>query len=161
MQHIKYYMLLALAIIATSSASAVDLTTQGLYRYQFKTHQNAGGVEATYSTNLFGDMLGQTSASLSQGVAVENKHSDVLGLTSLGFRQNLDRLTVFGLQPYIEGKGSLVYGQGQQPQWFVSPVVGEEYKLGNANLFASVGYDFGMTSRTDSLTARLGVRFTF
>ena len=146
------------ALIAT--ASAVDFSANGLYDYKFDNHRNAGGVEFNAYTNLFVDPIGQTSLGLSQGYELNDK-SNSIGLTSLALRQDINKLTFFGLAPYAEGRVTLAYGQGQKPTWTVAPTFGEKFTIKNVDLFASVGYGFGLEKASDSLTTRVGVNFSF
>jgi len=150
------------AILAFAlTASAVDFSSQALYNHNFKSDKNVVGAEISASTNLFVDVVGQTSLGLSQAYGLSTDEANSVGISSVAFRQNVDKLTYKGFAPYVAGECSLTYGQEQTENWTFSPILGESFSYKGVELFASVGYDFSVQNRGDSLTARAGFNWSF
>jgi hypothetical protein len=158
----KLYTLTIGAILALSlTAKAVDFSSQALYNHNFKSERNTVGAEISASTNLFSDFVGQTSLELSQAYGLTTDGADSVGITTLAFRQNVDKLTLGAFKPYVAGELSSFYGQGQKENLALSPLVGESFSYKGVDLFASVAYDFSVQNRGDGLTARLGLNWKF
>jgi hypothetical protein len=158
----KLFTLTIGAILAlTLTASAVDFSSQALYNHNFKSSENVVGAEISASTNLFSDVVGQTSLGISQAYGLTTDGADSTGITSLAFRQDVDKLTFGGFAPFVAGETSLSYGENQKENWSLSPVVGESFCYKGVNLFASVAYDFSLQNRGDGLTARAGLNWKF
>ena len=160
----KYLSLIIGAIFLTgvSFASAYEVSTGGLYNYTFDDSRNVAGVELGVFQQVATNLLGDTSVGLSQAYGVTaDGDSDALGITSLSLRQGVNKLNVVGIKPFVEGRFSLTYGQGQSAEWTASPTVGATYNLKGFELFASVGYDFSLQNHSDGITPRLGVNWKF
>jgi hypothetical protein len=158
----KLFTLTIGAILAlTLTASAVDFSSQAFYNHNFKSEKNVVGAELSASTNLFTNVVGQTSLAISQAYGLTTKGADSTGVTSLAFRQNVNRLTLGGFAPFVAAETSLSYGENQRGSWSLSPVVGESFSYKGVDLFASVAYDFSLQDRGDGLTARVGLNWKF